>query len=297
MCSWAQDTFPSLAFVCSTSWRCIFPVDCIADFDCTFVSNVLTGLLGQWSCNTGLSRCYSLIFLVGASIRLWYFSRYGDWFWGTKSHEFCTCTSCIWDTCFEDVSPIMFRLDCCGLSWWLCKVWTLWYNSWIASIGNSNLVHENRWARVQVQNPICLWSIIFNGNEFNRAWAFDCGCFVVTNSTQTVCMAPVTVSVSRAGEMITTWFGIFPDLNFTSLKIVSWLLMQFQTVFYFQKYLKIVTSICLDWWKLIVANIDWTIIIQIGGLSQAGTVIDCCPTFAFSIVIVMFEDSTTPFRF
>ena len=297
MGGWAQDTFPSLAFVCTTSWWCIFPVDCIADFDCTFVSDVLTGLLGHWSCNTSLSRCYSLIFLVGASIRLWYFSRYGDWFWGTNSHEFCFGSNCIRDACFEDVSPVMYGLDCCGLSWWLCKVWTLWNNSWIASIGNSNLVHENRWARVQVQNPICLWSVIFNWNEFYRAWAFDCGCFVVTNSTQTVGMAPVTISVSRAGEMITTWFGILPDFNFTSLKNSQLIVDAIsKRLLFFKKYLKLVTSICLDWWKSIVPNIHW-IIIQIVGLSQAGTVIDSCPTFAFSIVIVMFENPPTPFRF
>ena len=109
---WTQDTFPSLAFVCSTCWRCIFPVDCITNFDCTFVCDVLTSLTGHWLCNTILWRCYSLVLLVRASSFQFHRNGYGDWFWGTQSHELCTCSCCIWDTFFEDDSPIMLRFDC-----------------------------------------------------------------------------------------------------------------------------------------------------------------------------------------
>ena len=211
-----EDTSPFLASVCSTCWRCIFPVDCITDFDCTFVSEVFTVYLGHRLCNTfRSSRRYGLVYFVRASIWLWYFSGYGYWFRVTDSYERCTRSRCIWDTCFENVSPVMFRLHCFWLSWWQCSVWTQRIR-WIACICNNQLVNNNRRGPVQVEDPIFPWNIIFDRFEFNWTCAFDCGCFVITNSTQTVRMTPVTIIISRTCEIITTWFGFLPDFNLTS---------------------------------------------------------------------------------
>ena len=58
--------------------------------------------------------------------------------------------------------------------------------------------------------------IFWNWAKINWTCAFDCGCFVVANSAQTVHMAPVTIIIPKAGEMITFWFVVTPDFDFTS---------------------------------------------------------------------------------
>ena len=92
---------------------------------------------------------------------------------------------------------------------------------WIAIIDCNLLIQLNSRSLVKVKNPIASRSVIFNSIKFNRARALYCGCFIVSNSTEIPHIAIVTIIVSGAFIVITSFAVILPDFDLASLKFFN----------------------------------------------------------------------------
>ena len=121
----SQFTFPSLASVCSTCFPSIFPIDGVADFDCTLTSDELTCHTGHWFRRTFLSKTDFLRSLVHAPCWLFSFFTDGEWLRGaTNSLEWELHPNGVWGTCSEYPSPTMLRRKGVCLSWLIFLICT-----------------------------------------------------------------------------------------------------------------------------------------------------------------------------